>query len=1296
MAFPPPHLEIKYEILEKIHQGGMGEIYTARHLLLDEIRVIKVVRVDKQNDHDFQARFLREAQASVRLRHPNIAQVHDFSLDEQGAGYLEMEHIEGANLLQLVEKHGALPPPLVLEIAFQSLGALDCLHQEGYVHRDISPDNLMIALGHRSEPIVKIIDLGLAKAARASRKLTSAGVFLGKLDYASPEHLVGIEGKTRVESRSDLYSLGVVLYKMFTGKLPAGHLSHPPPDFAETDPEGRVPAELRKLVLQSLAKRVEDRPRSAHELRLAFERARIGVGEIVLKEIPRLIAEARGSGALSDVTTEFRVSVERLVPRLQALLEARSPDDLESLLDKLPAPVSEDPRVDGYRADLADLRSQEKHLEDARRLLDRGDYQAAQEALEAARNFSFPSARLEALEEEARDARRAHATELLGAMEDLLGSRAWSEGRKVLASVSEVDREHPELGPWADRLERRHLAAERAESLAALRRHLNAMELGEARRTFEKARALGVPDSSLQILERELARKERRQKVLGHLETLSRRFEQQDWVAVRESLQSAERLGACLPEVAEWRRRIAREQERERRELARKKAIDQVRALLQQGLLEAMRRAIRQAADLGVEPGELRELEVKLEEQLSRRARAARELQTITASIRCGDWGRVARTIESVEDLDPTHPVLPTWKVRFVKARKHQRIAAKKEVVFARDLEKIRDLYRRGWAFVAFLTILRSRVRCGDREALRDLASPLRRDLIRWGIRRLRSDLIRWGNRCLGFVGAAAVVVSVLWLVPEIVRRPATQIPGFVDLPSTGTVLAPFPLSAFTQLSPSPSSFGRDPAAEAPHRPEPSDRTAVEPSTVERPEPSRLETDPPPATVGEAPPEEIAEESVAAAPDTGDVPPAPEPSDRTAVEPSTVAAPEPSGLETGPPPVTVGEAPPEETGEESVAVAPNTVDTPPAPEPSDRTAVEPSTVATPEPSGLETVKPPTVATPEPSRLETGPPPVTVGEASLEETGEESVAVAPDTGNAPPEPSDRTAVEPPTVAAPEPSRLEIGPPPAIVDEAPPEETAEESVAAAPDTGDAPPAPEPSDRTAVEPSTVATPEPSRLETGPPPATVGEAPLEKTGEESVAVAPNTVDTPPSPLQEAEPTSLAEAELRKHGLDPDSRQALEQAIDAGDPAIVVLFATPTNAWLLPPSAAKVDRKIGNLLIEAARNSDTSLVRKLATRAVLKGKTRDAAEIVLDAMRSGNTDMLEALATISFKFNQSTTNTAKRLLHQERDRGINDPFVQASKRILRLSDSELEELLKASEEDLENMLSPSRPILGH
>jgi serine/threonine-protein kinase len=253
----------------------MGAIYKVRHRLLDEVRVVKVIRAHMEPTGENGERFLREAKVAIRLRHPNIAVLHDFAVADDGNAFIVMEFIDGLNLLEILQGYGPPPISLSLEVARQSLRALGYLHRQKIVHRDVSPDNLMLTRDVDGHTQVKLIDLGIAKAFGAggagTAGLTTAGIFLGKPRYAAPEQF----GTSPLDARSDLYSFGIVLYELLTGRSPitgqdpasfmAGHLFRPPVPFEETDPRGLVPGELRQAVLRALAKRPEERFESAED-----------------------------------------------------------------------------------------------------------------------------------------------------------------------------------------------------------------------------------------------------------------------------------------------------------------------------------------------------------------------------------------------------------------------------------------------------------------------------------------------------------------------------------------------------------------------------------------------------------------------------------------------------------------------------------------------------------------------------------------------------------------------------------------------------------------------------------------------------------------------------------------------------------------------------------------------------------------------------------------------------------------------------------------------------------------------
>jgi len=257
----------------------MGAVYKVRHRLFNEVRVIKVMRAALAGDKALQERFSAEARRGKQLKHRNIAEVLDYVIGSNGNAHLVMEYVDGINLRDEMTLRGApLDPAAVVMIAVQTLAALSYLHQRSLIHRDISPDNVMITRDADGRPLVKLIDLGIAKSLEDSSIVTSAGNFIGKLSYASPEQFGG-----DVDARSDIYSLGVVLYELLTATKPItgndtaslimAHYRTPPRAFTDTDPSHRVPEALRAVVLKALEKKPEDRYQTADEFADALREA---------------------------------------------------------------------------------------------------------------------------------------------------------------------------------------------------------------------------------------------------------------------------------------------------------------------------------------------------------------------------------------------------------------------------------------------------------------------------------------------------------------------------------------------------------------------------------------------------------------------------------------------------------------------------------------------------------------------------------------------------------------------------------------------------------------------------------------------------------------------------------------------------------------------------------------------------------------------------------------------------------------------------------------------------------------
>ena len=273
-----PEIDSRFDVLAKLGEGGMGCVYKVRHRDLDEVQIVKTLQAHLSSDAALRERFVNEARRGMRLRHPHIAGVHDFAVCADGTGYIVMEYVHGINLRDLLDAKGPLSVPLVGAIAVQTLDALAYLHSENIVHRDISPDNLILTTTADGSPFVKLIDLGISKSLEAGQRMTATGQFLGKVHYASPEQFGG-----DLDGRSDLYSFGIVLYKLLTGADPivgenwkeiiSAHLFQPPRPFEVTAPNAQIPEAVQQVIFRALEKDPDKRYADAGEFCAAVEKA---------------------------------------------------------------------------------------------------------------------------------------------------------------------------------------------------------------------------------------------------------------------------------------------------------------------------------------------------------------------------------------------------------------------------------------------------------------------------------------------------------------------------------------------------------------------------------------------------------------------------------------------------------------------------------------------------------------------------------------------------------------------------------------------------------------------------------------------------------------------------------------------------------------------------------------------------------------------------------------------------------------------------------------------------------------
>ena len=307
-------LASRYEILEKIGEGGMAIVYKARCKLLNRYVAIKVLKPEYAKDETFVKRFRAEAQSAAALTHPNIVSVYDVGQEDDGnINYIVMELLETKTLKDYIEEHGAIDNEMTLKIAAQIASALEAAHKAHIVHRDIKPHNIVL----NKNMVAKVTDFGIAKIQNTtSATITSFGTTMGSVHYFSPEHAKG----GYIDEKSDLYSLGVVMYEMATGRVPFDGDSPVSVALKQIQDEPVPPIEvnpsispaLNQIILKAMQKNTAMRYQSATEMLRDISLALLQPNMLIQR--PESFVEA---GATQVIPTLSDVDIPQEVPNLR-------------------------------------------------------------------------------------------------------------------------------------------------------------------------------------------------------------------------------------------------------------------------------------------------------------------------------------------------------------------------------------------------------------------------------------------------------------------------------------------------------------------------------------------------------------------------------------------------------------------------------------------------------------------------------------------------------------------------------------------------------------------------------------------------------------------------------------------------------------------------------------------------------------------------------------------------------------------------------------------------------------------
>jgi len=637
---PGSILDGKYEITQRLGSGGMGEVYLVRHLHLQELRVVKILRQDLAADPSAQKRFMREARLATQIKHPNVAILYDFSRLEDGSFYMVWEHIEGEDLGDHLRRVGPFPVPVAVHLGIQALRGLEAVHASGVIHRDLSPDNLMLTEDRRGVTNIKIIDLGLARTleADANFEITQVGMFMGKLQYCSPEQAGVATGQT-LDARSDLYSFALVLYEMIVGKPPfdsenqAGfifkRLSEDPLPLIGRNPQIEVPQELDRVVRQALERDRERRFPDAATFIRALERIGQSLSSAETREIPisslppiarpqpqtPMPATPRSASELSKAEkNELLAQIARAaakrtqessgdVSRIEEALAAGQVEEAQRLITQLEATQPRAPGLDRAREKLAALRQasdQEHRISETEQVLtqylQRKQLPLARLALETLTELSPAHHKrtdyeglVGLLAKEVEQDKRVESA--LAAGRAAVARKDFTAARQELENVARSDAAGQRAEALATELETAERQARQESSVEertrSLEKALAEHRVSDAERDLQELSQLGLARVTFDYYRERVSEARSRnnqQETLARLEWIYKRhLGERDWMGARDAAGELGKSFPSSPRAAEMFSEIERLEAEQRHEQAVEQGVHQIEGFVEAG-----------------------------------------------------------------------------------------------------------------------------------------------------------------------------------------------------------------------------------------------------------------------------------------------------------------------------------------------------------------------------------------------------------------------------------------------------------------------------------------------------------------------------------------------------------------------------------------------------------------------------------------------------------------------------------------------------------------------------------------